>query len=292
MLKHCENGVKATQETFQFSDGGSNPTFSLHISTPCISVNPSNIKINQVSSGEINKLQPLMSKAVWRPAPGRKLGFTVHHENYLLGLIFLASPVINMGARDLALNLSKDASTKGKQLRNYADLSVCVSAQPFGWHWNGGKLMALVATTLGDYWQERYGDELKGIITTSLYGKSKQYNRVYKLLGYTKGYGHEHITDEKYAEMMNWMRQNKIEIPSSKFGAGSNPRMRRIAAYKKASGDSETTLIHGKQRGIYYHPAVDPMLRSTTIQFWFERWGYPRYLRTKELSAPYQTGIE
>lgn len=262
------------------------------VTTPCLELNIKNIFVRQVSTSVITQLQSQMSKAIWRPAPGRKLGFLIEHDSDLLGIAFLASPVINMGARDKHLLFSSNPSEKGKELRNYADLSVCVSAQPFGWHWNGGKLIALLATTFGDYWQERYGDELKGIITTSLYGKGSQYNRAYKFLGYTKGYGHEHITDVEYKNMMEWMKLNNFPIPSSKFGSGSNPRMRRIAAYKKASGNKNIVLQHGKKRGIYYHPAVNPEFREKVIKDWFDRWGQPRYLRTKNLIPPYVSGLE
>jgi hypothetical protein len=254
-------------------------------------INPECISVEQVKSSVISQLQPQMSKAVWRPAPGRKIGFLIKHEEDLLGVAFLASPVISMGARDSFLELSKNGSERGTQLRNYADLSGCVATQPFGWHWNGGKLVALLATTFGDFWQERYGDELKGIITTSLWGKGSQYNRVYNLLGYTKGYGHEQINDERYKEMMQWLTDNGHEIPSSKFGAGSNPRMRRIQAYKKQSGDTTTTLFHGKQRGIYYREATAPEKRQEVINFWYERWGLPRYERTKDLTPPYVDGL-
>ena len=255
-------------------------------------IDPSRITVQQISSGEAATIQPLISKAVWRPAPGRKLAFAVLHNEDLLGLAFLASPVINLGVRDDYLDFPKDASLKGKVLRNYADLSVCVSIQPFGWRWNGGKLVALVATTLGDFWFDRYGDELKGITTTSLWGKGSQYNRVYKFLGYTKGFGHEHISDERYAEMMAWMRANGFEIPSSAFGAGSNARMRRIMAYRKASGEKTVTLLHGNKRGVYYHDAVDPASRADVINFWYERWGKPRFDRTKDLQPPYLSGLD
>jgi len=250
------------------------------------------IRVEQFTSGEIQKIQPKISKAIWRPAPGRKLGFLVFYGNDLLGAAFLASPVINLGARDSALNLPKNSSDKGKELRHYADLSVCVATQPFGWYWNGGKLIALIATTLGDFWFERYGDELKGIVTTSLWGKGSQYNRVYKFLGYTKGYGHEHITDEEYKKMMTWLKENDYEVPSSSFGAGSNPRMRRIMAYKKASGIKTINLVHGNKRGVYYHVANKPEDRQKVIDFWYERWGKPRFDRTKDLQPPYLSGLE
>jgi len=255
-------------------------------------LDPKKIRVEQFTSGELQKIQPKISKAVWRPAPGRKLGFLVFHKNDLLGAAFLASPVINLGARDEALALPKDSSEKGKELRHYADLSVCVATQPFGWHWNGGKLIALLATTFGDYWFERYGDELKGIITTSLWGKGSQYNRIYKFLGYTKGFGHEHISEDRYQDMMTWLRDHDIEVPSSRFGSGSNPRMRRIMAYKRASGEKALTLVHGNKRGIYYHPAESPENRQQVIDFWYERWGKPRFDRTKDLEAPYSSGLE
>jgi len=213
------------------------------------------------------------------------------HDQTLIGLIFLASPVINLTARDTFLNLSKDPKEKGKQLRSVMDVSVCVSAQPLGWHWNAGKLCAMLASTLGDFFTARYGDRLDHLMTTSLWGRGTQYNRVWKFLGYTKGHGHEHIDDDRYHKMLQWLKDNGHEVPSCKFGAGSNPRMRRIAAYRKHSGDKTVTLVHGNKRGIYYHQAIDHTKRQEVINAWFKRWGLPRYEKTKHMVAPYQNGL-
>lgn len=249
------------------------------------------IYVQQVNAGVIQKLQPKISKAIWRPAPGRKLGFLIKHDEDLLGVAFLASPVISMSERDNYLKLSKNGSERGKQLRNYADLSVCVATQPFGWYWNGGKLIALLATTLEDYWKERYQDDLKGIVTTSLWGKGSQYNRIYKFLGYTKGFGHQHITDEKYKEMLFWLKNNNFDIPSCKFGEGSNPRMRRIQAYIKNSGDKSINLVHGNKRGIYFKESVLAKNRKEIVKFWYERWGLSRFERVKDMQPPYKDGL-
>lgn len=161
------------------------------------------------------------------------------------------------------------------------------------WYWNIGKLCALVAPTLGDFIKERYpDDDFKGIITTSLYGKSIQYDRIYKFLGYTKGYGHFQVTDEQYKNMLRWLMEHNIPIPSCKFGAGSNPRMRRIQTYIKYSGDNSFTLFHGQKRGVYYHQAIPPEKRNDVIMFWYKRWGLPRYLRLKNKEPPYYSGLE
>jgi hypothetical protein len=252
---------------------------------------PDKIWIKQIDIGTAVRLQRVISKAIWRPAPGRKLSFLVRHENTTIGLITLVSPVINLEARDRYLKLSKNSSEKGGQLRSYMDMSGCVGIQPLAWHWNVGKLLALLATTLGDFVYRRYpDDEFKGIITTSIYGRSSQYNRVYKFLGYTKGYGHEHVSDKQYLEMIEWMKKNNVEVPSCRFGAGSNARMRRICAYSKASGD-RIPLKHGKIRGIYYHESTVPDGRAGIIQGWYSRWGLPRYERTKNADPPYTDGL-
>ena len=155
----------------------------------------SKINIKQISSQDAKIIQPKISKAIWRPAPGRKLAFLLNYDSKTIGMFFLASPVINMSVRDSYLKFSSNPSEKGRQLKNYMDLSVCVGLQPISWYWNIGKLVAMVATSkeISKIYFSRYQDELKGITTTSLWGRGSLYNRIYKFLGYTKGYGHYHI---------------------------------------------------------------------------------------------------
>ncbi|MGA8213089.1 MAG: Druantia anti-phage system protein DruA [Candidatus Sulfotelmatobacter sp.] len=267
------------------------------VTTPLTEVHPTDIRILNVSSGVLAHYQKLMSKAIWRPAPGRKLGFLVMQDESILGLIFLASPVIRLTVRDAYLFPNAPADFNyGQALREYMDMSVCVSAQPIGWHWNLGKLMALIAPTLGDYVEERYPlDKFRGVTTTSLWGKSMQYNRIYKYLGMTKGFGHEHVSDTEYERMVAYLESRTVfggVLPSCSFGAGSNPRMRRIAEYRKITCDDSVTLEHGNLRGVYYQPAVPPQQWGAVIMNWYERWGQPRYEKTKNMQPPYQNGLE
>jgi hypothetical protein len=262
--------------------------------TPLLMVRPEAIRVLSAPVNVLAFYQNRMSKAVWRPAAGRKMGFVVVQDDALLGLIFLASPVNRMIARDRYLfpNAAKRFQY-GTALRDYLDLSICVAAQPIGWHWNLGKLMALIAPTLGDYVEARYPmDKFKGVTTTSIYGgnKATQYTRIYKHLGETKGFGHEHIGENEYESMLRHLRERGLPIPSARFSDGStNVRMQRIAAYKKAVGE-KLNLRHGHKRGVYYHPATPPEQRQTVIHNWYERWGLPRYERTKNWQAPYQNG--
>jgi hypothetical protein len=257
---------------------------------PLVEIDPAAVTVERIPQAMMTALQGASSKAVWRPAPGRKNSFAVKHAGEVIGLLFLASPVINLGVRDEYLGLKKEG--RGYALREVADLSVCVGLQPLAWHWNVGKLVAMLATSdhIADEWTDRYGDDLRWITTTSLYGRGAQYNRVYRFLGYTKGYGHQHVTDGQYHAMLDWMRENGVPVPSSKFGAGSNPRMRRIAAYQRARGE-KVSLQHGNKRGVYISPARQGSVEDVTRR-WFERWGRPRYERTKDQQPPYVNGLD
>jgi hypothetical protein len=245
----------------------------------------------------MNRYQPLMSKARWRAAPGRKLSFLVTHGDQLLGLICLVSPMLNITCLNDYLGLADTTKAeRGFAFREHMMMSVCVGAQPISWYWNVGKLCALIAPTLGDCIEQRYSDdEFKGVITTSLNGRGSQYNRIYEWVGLTEGYGHEHIDDARYQAMLAEMQAEGVDIPSCKFGSGSNARMRRIQAYAKAfperAGDV-ARMKHGIRRGVYYHDAVDPATRQDVIQHWYDRWGRPRYERKKDETAPYQSGLQ
>jgi hypothetical protein len=188
-------------------------------STALTLIHPDKIRVLTTPSSVIAFYQKRMSKADWRPAPGRKLGFLVVQDDYLLGLLFLATPVIRMTVRDDYLfppsvrfkwMMEHNASifNIGLATRDFMDLSVCVSAQPIGWHWNLGKLMALIAPTLGDFVNARYSqDTFRGVITTSVWGRSVQYNRVYRFLGLSKGNGREQYDDAAVARMVQELRQ-------------------------------------------------------------------------------------
>ena len=257
-----------------------------------VEIDPAEVSVSRISVGELFSLVKDISKATTRPAPGRKFAFAVWHKNQLIGVMGFSSPVINLGVRDEHLKFPKDPSEKGSVLRNYVDMSTCVGLQPLSWYWNIGKLIAMlgVSSAVSAYYQHQYGDNLVGVTTTSLNGRGSQYNRVYKFLGYTKGYGHEHVSEDEYQRMLQWMRDNDVEIPSSSFGSGSNPRMRRIAAYNKANG-IKSNMKHGKKRGVYYHPCENKSVENI-VYYWYNRWGKPRYERTKYEEPPYRSGLD
>ena len=255
-------------------------------------VDPSRLRWERVETEWFYRRAVRSTRLTVRPAPGRKMAYVLRHGPDLIGLLFLASPVINLAARDAGLALPADLTKKGLALRRYMDLSICVGVQPLAWHWNLGKLVALLAScadVAADF-RARYGEDLVGITTMGGYGRASQYNRIYRFFGYTSGYGHHHISDEEYRRMLAWLAVNGVPIPTSRFGEGSNSRMERIRTYIQASGDTIRTF-HGDRRGVYYRP-TDARSIDTVIAEWHARWGRPRWERTKNRTAPYAHGLE
>ena len=58
------------------------------VTTHLTMIRPGAIKVLNVSSGVLAHYQKQMSKAVWRPAPGRKLGFLVMQDDSAFGIDF------------------------------------------------------------------------------------------------------------------------------------------------------------------------------------------------------------
>lgn len=254
-------------------------------------LNPDAIRVVSVSKTEAVRMQRLTSKAAWKPSPGRCMPYVITEGSDMIGLMFLTSPVVNMGDRDRFLGLPKDNTARAVALRHYVDMSICVGVQPLAWHWNIGKLVAMIAPTMGPEYMDRFGDEMKGVVTTSLFGRSSQYNRVYKMIGRTKGYGHEHIGEHVFRGMKAWMRRRNMATPKKGVNTkNSNTKMETITWYRKSSGDNRAGVFHGKVRGIYYHPAVD-YPTDEAIRRWYARWGKPRWERTQTMVCPYPDGL-
>jgi len=226
---------------------------------------------------------------VWKPSPGRQLPHTLHIGEKMVGLLLLSSCVLNLKERDQYLQLPTDPSERGTALRQYMDLAVAIGAQTISYYWNIGKLIALLAPTLVDEFQTKYRDELLGVTTTSLWGKSSQYNRIYKFLGYTGGHGVMHIPLAERTRMKEWVKRHAPEYYTS-LKEARRGSMDIINVYISQSGDKTWSTFHGNKRGIYYHPAVPTEERSNVIQQWYERWGLPRWQRMKDEPSPYPDG--
>lgn len=152
---------------------------------------------------------------------GRQIYILVkdNNTNKYLGIMSLSSSIQSCEDRENYIGWNNNE--KFKKLNNIMNLSTCVPLQPFGFNCNGGKLLASLAFSkeLIVYYKDKYDDDLLAIETTSLYGKSIQYDRLkcLKMIGYTKGNSVKDISTEIVKLCSNYLKTNYgLEYPSKK----------------------------------------------------------------------------
>ncbi|QOI97502.1 MAG: DUF4338 domain-containing protein [Flammeovirgaceae bacterium] len=229
----------------------------------------------------------------------------------VIGIAALGSPIIHIPERDEFIGWDK--ATRTKNLIYTMDAFVIGALPPYN-YLLGGKLISLLLASneVRKIYREKYKDKvtiidkriansLVGIFTTSLYGKSSQYNRLkykdlmlYQPIGHTKGYGTLHLSDETIQEMVKFLRSKNIEI-NHEFGDGPSWVMRVIRTAGDMLGfDSDFLLRHSFQRSIYFVPLAKnfkqvlndnakrpkyyDLSKKDLTDYWRERWFEKRKL--------------
>ena len=178
--------------------------------------------------------------------PGRNMKFLVEDETTgkYLGALTVTSDFGDLGARDKYIGWTRDDRYKNKRLNNVACGQAIIPIQPFGYNFLGGKLMALMITsdTIRNAWEEKYGDVLVGMTTTSLYGTFSQYNGLstFKKRGKTTG------------KMPIKLPRTVVKRWEEYYGEKSKDRLGGFTKIYRECGLKPIDYQHGIQRGIYF----------------------------------------
>jgi hypothetical protein len=189
----------------------------------------------------------------------------------IIGIAALGSPIIHIPERDEFIGW--DTKTRTKNLIYTMDAFIIGALPPYN-YLLGGKLISLLLASneVRKIYHDKYkgkvtiiekrvANSLVGIFTTSLYGKSSQYNRLkyndnllYNHIGHTKGYGTLHLSKETIQEMVKFLKSKNIDV-NHRFGDGPSWVMRVISAAGELVGfDSDFLLRHSFKRSIYFVP--------------------------------------
>jgi len=192
----------------------------------------------------------------------------------LIGIAALGSSIVHIPDRDKWIGWNKNARTKN--LVYAMDAYVLGAVPPYNYILGGKLISYLIASNeVRDIFERKYrgkvtniskrtANRLACVFTTSLYGKSSQYNRIkydnrliYISIGKTKGYGTLHLTDETFDAMRALLESNNILV-TNRFGDGPVWRMRVIRTAADVLGfDSDFLLKHSFQREIYAIPLAE-----------------------------------
>ena len=197
--------------------------------------------------------------------PGRNVKFYVKDKvtKKILGIICLGSDVTSLGARDNFIGWTKDNKFKDGKLKYTSIGTTICCAQPLGFNFLGGKLVAALVTSsvVRDAWKKLYGQTLVGLSTTSLYGIHSMYNSIplWRTMGSSKGRIALKPDDETYDIWHQWLKENKEEeylaATTQKEGVAGPPtgvKQKTINMIFKAVGIKASEYQHGFKRGIYF----------------------------------------
>jgi Domain of unknown function (DUF4338) len=141
--------------------------------------NDMNFGVVEIPGPQWETLLSITSSHINGPSPGRSVRFAVKETNTdkYVGFIRLGSAVINCKPRNDMLGQVFTQSKEGARRFNEATLMgfTIVPAQPFGYNYLGGKLLAGICTSheVREMCNKKYNMNLCLFETTSLYGSSK-----------------------------------------------------------------------------------------------------------------------
>lgn len=240
---------------------------------------------------------------------GRRIKLLIRDKDLpnkpIIGIAALGSPIIHIPERDDFIGWDKD--TRTRNLIYTMDAYVIGALPPYN-YLLGGKLISyiLASNEIREVYREKYKDQitlkekrkankLVGLFTTSLYGKSSQYNRLrynnellYQPIGKTKGFGTLHLSEETIQLMVKYLKSKGVEV-GHKFGDGPSWVMRVIRNAGDLLGfDSNFLLKHSFKRNIYFVPLAkefknflndgtkQPMFynysKKELVDYWKSRW--------------------
>ena len=187
--------------------------------------------------------------------PGRRMsavvGFRVGKKLKILGLISFQSPSRTLRVRDEYIGWTSEQMTKYRE--HIVNLHICVSSQPFGHNFLGGKLLSMMSLELVTAWEKKYKTKLVGIETTALHGEFCQYSSMkwWKKLGTTEG----KILLRPFRNIRtfwrNWLKENYEDVYEDSKSRPS-PLQNMLKNIYTFLGLQVMDYRHGLKRGVYF----------------------------------------
>ena len=206
---------------------------------------------------QFDDLRRLIHSFEWVSSPGRLMRLYVKDKttDKILGLITIASDISTIGCRDEWIGWDNNMRMNMGKLKHSAIASSIVPVQPFGYNYLGGKLIACMSTsnTIRNLWKQRYGDELVGITTTSLFGSFSMYNGIplWKKMGSSMGKVLLKPDKEIYSYWNNWLKENHKEIHQNAVSQ-SSPKQKVLTNIFRILGLKISDYYVNQNRGVYY----------------------------------------
>ena len=219
-------------------------------------------EVIEIPSQEWESMLSITSSHINIAPVGRNIKVAVREKNTgkFVGFIRLGSPVINCKPRNEMLGQVFTQTPDGaKRFNNSAMMGfVIVPAQPFGYNYLGGKLLAAICTSheIREMVNKKYNMNLCLFETTSLYGSSKTSSQYDGMKPYIRYKG---LTDSDFLPMMHGKPYSELrDFVQSKVGElvdkdASSKKLKismKIIALTKAA-------LKGTPEGVAFQTTID-----------------------------------
>lgn len=224
----------------------------------------------------------LTTSLPWKGAVGRQVKYFVKCDDAIIGMIHLTSPLAQCAVRDAYCAFDN----KWEDLKHIYNIETCVSISKWSSLLTGKLcLYTVFSNEVKQYLQNKYGDNVVGFETTSLYGKSSIYNRIpfFKYLGLTEGLSAVYISDNDWRKL--WA-EYKTVYPNTKTNRLAPVKFQivdKMAKYYKKIGREfpYTYSSTNFKRGVYFGYCINKSL-DEQIDTWRNRWLVGRIKRLNE----------
>lgn len=231
-------------------------------------------------SAQFDTMLEMTASFTYENSPGKELKLGIREKNTkkYVGFIKLASPLINSKPRNDWLGGVPDLTIFNRHaMMGY----IIVPAQPFGFNYLGGKLLALVCCSheVREMINKKYPEMDTCVFeTTSLYGSIKgtsQYDGLKPFLRHTGDTESKFmltLSDEFYDEMNDWFKVLNNDQPLLPSGTSS----RKLKIQTMMVGDIKRALKdHDPEKYLQFVTAVKASTDITTQKrFYMSTYGY------------------
>lgn len=215
----------------------------------------------------------IVSSIPYKPMFGKRQRFFIHDRNSdtELGIMAISSPLLHLAERDEYFGYTQERSKEfeeeyGFNPVEYNPNCICiVPLQPFG-YMTGGKLMTqmIASDEIINFWEDEYDYKPWGLHTTSIYGKSTQYDRLYEWdhAGETKGYGAVHYSGISIHKAARYIERY---MPDFNHPGTTSADVRLLSEIGKNLDLDVELAYHGMPRGIY----ACKVMKDFNLEDWY-----------------------
>ena len=244
------------------------------------------IELCQINPTQWEDLMNITSSHINKSPVGRNIELAAREKNTgkILGFIRLGSPMIYMKPRNQLLGQVFSQQVEWSKRFNQATIMgfVIVPAQPFGFNYLGGKLLALMCTSheVREICNKKYGMNLCFFETTSLYGSTKGMSQYDGLSPYIKYRG---TTESDIIPMLHgkdWenMRDYTQNIVGDLLEGDVSTTSRKLRSFIKIIALTKAAL-KGTPEGEEFNKTItDAKALTEQKRYYTSNYGFSNYI--------------